>query len=196
MDRQQRFLRLFEPVQPRLQRFVLAMTRNEDLAKDIIGETVLIAFERIDALRHDAAFLSFLFTIATRVHRKRRKELERTVGIDDEEVVRIFDKATPPDVAADIAALYRALEQLPAKQREAVLLYELTGLSTREIRDAQGGTLVGVRVRIARGRKKLAQLLGVDEIHTRPLDASPSVLEERSLPIDDIHFYSVRTSHE
>ena len=196
MDKQQRFLHLFEPLQPRLQRFVLAMTRNEELAKDIIGETILIAFERIDALRHDEAFLSFLFTIATRVHRKRSRELERTVGIEDEDVTRMFDQATPPDIAADIAALYRALDRLPEKQREAVLLYEVIGLSTREIRDAQGGTLVGVRVRIARARKKLARLLGVDDLRPGRLDTDTPTLGERSLPIDDIHLYSVRTSHE
>ncbi len=195
-DKQQRFLSLFEPLQPHLQRFVLAMTRNEELTKDIIGETILIAFERIDALRHDEAFLSFLFTIATRIYRKRSREMERTVGIEPEDVAGLFDHATPPDVAADIAALYVALEKLPQKQREAVLLYEVIGLSTQEIRDVQGGTLVGVRVRIARARKKLARILGVDDIITGPAATDHRKQYDDSAPVDDIHIYSVRINHE
>lgn len=195
-DKQQRFLSLFEPLQPHLQRFVLAMTRNEELTKDIIGETILIAFERIDALRHDEAFLSFLFTIATRVYRKRSREMERTVGIEPEDMATLFDQATPPDVAADIAALYRALEKLPQKQREAVLLYEVIGLSTQEIREVQGGTLVGVRVRIARARKKLARILGVDDATASPVRADQRERYDDSAPVDDIHIYSVRISHE
>lgn len=195
-DKQQRFLSLFEPLQPHLQRFVLAMTRNEELTKDIIGETILIAFERLDALRHDEAFLSFLFTIATRVYRKRSREMERTVRIEPEDVARLFDHATPPDVAADIAALYLALEKLPRKQQEAVLLYEVIGLSTQEIRDIQGGTLVGVRVRIARARKKLARILGVDDITSGPAGTDHRKRYDDSAPVDDIHIYSVRISHE
>ncbi|MEO5929741.1 MAG: hypothetical protein ABIR47_07405, partial [Candidatus Kapaibacterium sp.] len=46
--------------------------------------------------------------------------------------------------------------------REAVLLFELAGFSTAEVRDIQGGTLVAVRVRLARGRKRLATMMGVE----------------------------------
>jgi len=161
-EKQQRFMKLFQPAQPRLQRFVLAMTRDAERAKDIVGETILIAFQRFDTLRHDEAFLSFLFTIATRVAR-RTAQKHTTLGLDAVEVRGLVDPATPADVAADIGRLHNALGLLPEKQREAVLLFEIAGFSTAEIRDIQGGTLIAVRVRTARGRKRLAKLLGVEE---------------------------------
>lgn len=152
---------LFQPAQPRLQRFVLAMTRDAERTKDIVGETILIAFQRFETLRHDDAFLSFLFTIATRVaHRQDRRK--NTAHMDVAEMDQLLDHSMPADVAADIGRMHTALAQLPEKQREAVLLFELAGFSTAEVRDIQGGSLVAVRVRIARGRKRLASLLGVE----------------------------------
>jgi RNA polymerase sigma-70 factor (ECF subfamily) len=159
-EKQQRFMALFQPAQPRLQRFVLAMTRDPERTKDIVGETILIAFQRFETLRHDGAFLSFLFTIATRVaHRNARTGSMTT--LDSDEAGQLADPSTPADVAADIGRLHAALQLLPEKQREAVLLFEIAGFSTAEVRDVQGGTLVAVRVRLARGRKRLAALLGV-----------------------------------
>jgi RNA polymerase sigma-70 factor (ECF subfamily) len=171
-EKQQRFMALFEPAQPRLQRFVLAMTRDAERAKDIIGETILIAFQRFETLRHEEAFLSFLFTIATRVAR-RHAGARNTTALDTAEVERLFDPATPADVAVDIARLHNALQQLPEQQREAVLLFEIAGFSTAEVRDIQGGSLVAVRVRISRGRKRLATLLGVEE--PLPVDVAQQV---------------------
>lgn len=153
---------LFQPVQGRLERFALAMTRDAEQAKDVVGETILIAFQRFETLRSEQAFLSFLFTIATRVARSHRQK-RRTTDLETTEVEALLDPTTPADVVADIGRLYNALQQLPEKQREAVLLFEIAGFSTAEVRDVQGGTLVAVRVRIARGRKRLATLLGVEE---------------------------------
>jgi RNA polymerase sigma-70 factor (ECF subfamily) len=175
-EKQQRFMALFQPAQPRLQRFVHAMTRDAELTKDIVGETILIAFQRFETLRHQEAFLGFLFTIAARVAR-RHAPARNATALDEAEVENILDPTTPADVAADIDRLQSALQQLPEKQREAVLLFEIAGFSTAEVRDIQGGTLVAVRVRLARARKRLATLLGVDDptAEPSPKSAAPHV---------------------
>ncbi|MEV4540026.1 SigE family RNA polymerase sigma factor [Micromonospora echinaurantiaca] len=64
----------------------------------------------------------------------------------------------PP--SEDTVALVAALRQLPAEQREAVVLHHLADLSVAEIA-AQTGVPTGtVKARLARGRKALADLLG------------------------------------
>lgn len=182
---------LFEPLQPRLQRFVLAMTRSEELTKDVIGETILIAFERLDSVRHEEAFLSFLFTIATRVYRKWGRTHDGAAA-SEEDLAGLLDPGTPPDIAADVAAMYRALDLLPEKQREAVILFEVLGFSAREIREIQGGTEVGVRVRITRARKKLARILGVEGAPSRSPEASDRTSVDMSMGTNALHMYSVR----
>ena len=69
---------------------------------------------------------------------------------------------TAPDVSVDVEKLYDALAQLPDQQREAVVLYEISGLSVAEIQEIQGGSLSSVKMRLSRARKALATILGVD----------------------------------
>src|SRR5439155_5929322 len=93
--------------------------------------------------------------------RTKRKKIWVAFGKETE---RIPDDRTPsPDARLDTEALDRALARLPEKQREAVILFEISELSLAEIREIQGGSLSGVKSRIVRGREKLALLLGEKE---------------------------------
>lgn len=158
-ETRERFLRLLLPVRDRLMQFARAMTRNREEADDLVSDTILAALERFDDLRSPAAFLGYLFTIAVRIH-KRRRWRERLFGSYDEEYAEsIPSNATAPDISADVAMLYKALDQLPERQRETVVLFELSDLSLEEIRAIQGGSLSGVKSRLVRGREKLAQIL-------------------------------------
>lgn len=159
---------LFEPIHDRLEKFAFALTRDRDVAHEVIAETVLIAYEKFDSLRSHEAFLSFLFTIARRTHHKHRAKQARSERLDDLHANSLIDQRMAPDVQADISAVYAALDKLPEKQREAVVLFEILGLSMKEIRVIQGGTLVAVKVRVARGRRRLAAILGVDDVERRP----------------------------
>lgn len=155
-------MELLDPAYGSLEKFVLAMTRNRETAKDIIHETISIAFQQFDRIRHKEAFLSYLFTIAVRVHRQYQAYSRRTAEVQEEFWEYMCGSNTSPDTAADYRALYEALDQLPEQQREAVIMFELLGFSMKEIQKVQGGTLISVKVRISRARKKLARILGVD----------------------------------
>lgn len=181
-------MELLKPVQPNLERFVFAMTRDAETARDITAETILVAFERFETLRNPQAFLSFLFTIAVRIHRRQNNRAQRTQSLDQDVLPDMVAPDTPPDIAADISALYSALQDLPEKQREAVVLFEIMGLRMKEIREIQGGTLTAVKVRISRGRKKLAQILGVSE---HSLNTKPRTSEESQAANTTNEFYSI-----
>lgn len=164
---QDTFMELLEPVYNRLERFVLAMTRNRDVAKDIIHETVAIAWQQFGSLRHKKAFLSYLFTIATRTHAQYIRQQQRAVPADDNFWEYMSSPDASPEAVADYRALYDAIDQLPEQQREAIMLFELLGFSLKEVQQVQGGTLISVKVRLSRARKKLAQLLGVASTEKR-----------------------------
>ena len=154
---------LLDPVHDNLARYVRAMSRNADEARDLMSETLLAEYESFDTLKAPAAFLSYLFTIARRTCRHRARRFRLFAEYDAAHAAQLRATTPAPDAAADIPALYNALDRLPAEQREAVVLFELSGLSLEEIRELQGGTLSGVKARVARGRRKLAKLLGVEE---------------------------------
>lgn len=159
---QERFLSLLEPRLEDLSRFCLAMTRDPEAGKDLMSDVILAAWERFDGLRDDKAFLSFLFTIARRTyHRRRRREM--LFGKYDEEAAKnVADNNSPVWIGADVRALYKALEELPEAQREAVVLFEITGLSLKEVAEVQHASLSAVKSRITRGRERLAVLLGAE----------------------------------
>lgn len=162
-ERHERFLRLFLPLRHRLHRFACALTRGEEEALDLTGDTILAAMESYDPARPEETFRSYLFTIAVRVHRRGRRRRERMLRLDEAEAENERSTLSPPDVDADIRALREAMARLPLRQREAVALFELSDMSLQEIRAIQGGSLSGVKSRIVRGRKRLAELLGAEE---------------------------------
>ena len=182
---------LFDPVHGRLEHFAIALARNGETARDIVGETVLIAYEQFDDLRHPEAFLSYLFTIARRVYQRRAAAGARTEPLQESHWSGLRDTRLAPDVSADIGAVHAALARLPEQQREAVILFEIIGLPMKEIQAIQGGTLVAVKVRIARGRRKLAKILGVDEAPPEPERADVSEDPVPRAAVDSMNLFSV-----
>jgi RNA polymerase sigma factor (sigma-70 family) len=160
LERQQSFMELYLPLRDRLARFARTLERTEEDVEDLVGETMLAAYERFETVRTPQAFLSFLFTIAVRAHRRRAWRARLFGRLDNGDDHAAAPSALAPDVYADVRLLRRALMRLPAKQRETVTLFEISGLSLEEVREIQGGSLSGVKSRLTRGRHRLAELLG------------------------------------
>jgi RNA polymerase sigma-70 factor (ECF subfamily) len=154
------FLMLLEPLLDKLSRYALTLTHDREEARDLVSESVALAFENFHTIRVPEAFIGYLFTVLKRLHFRKRKrraiwELWRP---EHEEVP--YDAIPGMDARLDYEILEQALERLPEKQREAVVLFEISQLSLEEIREIQGGSISGVKSRIARARKRLARIMG------------------------------------
>jgi RNA polymerase sigma-70 factor (ECF subfamily) len=55
--------------------------------------------------------------------------------------------------------LYQSLRQLPTEQREAIILFEISGFSTDEVAKIQRVSEAAVRQRLSRGRAALLTIL-------------------------------------
>jgi RNA polymerase sigma-70 factor (ECF subfamily) len=174
-ERQERFLALLLPASERLARYARAMTGDREEAYDVEAETLLAAWERFDAVRAPEAFASFLFTIASRIAKRRRWRRRLWSAFDESLAESIIDTRARADVSHDVGLLYEEISRLPAAQREAIVLFELTGFSIAEIRQIQGGTLSGVKTRLARARRKLAAALGAATADDSP-SARPAAI--------------------
>lgn len=162
-DRSDRFLRLYIPHQDSLWRFVRSLVGTQHDAEDVVSETITIALERLDSVRDEQAFLSFLFTVASRIVKRQRWRKRFTGEYNEGDVMQRPSADTLPDVQADIQHLRDAIRKLPESTRQTVVLFEISGLSLEEIRQIQGGSLSGVKSRLVRGRHMLAKLLQVEE---------------------------------
>jgi RNA polymerase sigma factor (sigma-70 family) len=158
-----RFLELLEPVHDRLARYALVVTKNREDAEDLINDTLLSAFEQFDKLKEPDKFLHLLLRIASRLWMRRRPRLRRSVEL----TIEHSDKHTIEPTAeaqAELRLALDALDNLPPKLKETIVLFDVLDLSHEEIRKIQGGTLSGVKSRIRRGRAELSKKLGVDQV--------------------------------
>src|SRR5947209_856138 len=127
---QEHFLSLLEPIRPGLARYCRAISRNRETSRDLASETILIACEHFASMKKDAkSFQSYLFMTATRLHKRWRWRMKRKVAYDESLAARIHDPNPAPDLGADVELLYAALRKLSEAEREAIVMFEISGLS-------------------------------------------------------------------
>lgn len=148
------FLELYDSVERQLSNYCWALTGNPDEAKDLIQDTILVAFENFDKLRKPDSFLFFLCGISKRLFLRKFRKRKYEGELNEINITQcITDNSGEQN--ADVQILYKALTLLPIDQREALVMFEIMGFSLKEIQDHQGGTLSGVKSRVARAREKL-----------------------------------------
>lgn len=158
-EKQATFLALYEPVHERFVRFCKAHAYGNYDADDLVNETVLAAYDNLEKLRNQKAFLHFLFGISSNILRNNARRNKFRGAFDDAKAERIVSTAPGGEQQVDVSVLYEALSQLSEKHREAVILFEISGFSIKEIMDIQGAGESAVKARLVRGRKKLAELM-------------------------------------
>jgi len=158
-SKQRRFLKLYQPIHGRFEKFCRARAFGDMPYKDLINETLLIAYVKMEKLNNKTAFLSFLIGIAIRVLSNSSKK-QRPSLVDD---AIVFDNHLDPNGSIEkkfeVDMLYKALATLPELQREALILFEITGYSIKEIMQIQESGASAVKQRLVRGRKNLAVVI-------------------------------------
>lgn len=166
ISRQERFMQTLRPVQPALERFALHLTHSRYEARELVADTIAAAYERFDTVRDERAFMSFLFTIASRTWQAKRAHAARQVSTLPDDFDRLFDGGPSAELSTDVRILHDAIAQLPDDQRQAIILFEVMGFSLKDIATTQGCTSVAVKVRLHRARKRLRAML--TDTHSSP----------------------------
>lgn len=156
-SKQEEFLALYEPVHERFERFCRARVYGNMDYRDLINESLLVAFKRFDALRSKESFLSFLIGISVRILSNHHQKKKEQFWSDVSETSLNADSNTFSD--PDIHFLYQALAMLKEEQRESLVLFEISGFSIKEIAKIQEVSEDAVKQRLKRGRDKLRKIL-------------------------------------
>ena len=157
------FAALFRELQPRLLRYL--RMQCGDAWQDVASETWLRVIRDLHRFRGDAAgFTAWVFTIA----RHRAVDALRAARRRPTTVANDLDEPAEVDVAEAVvgglavSALRYLLDQLPADQREAVVLRHAAGLDVPAVAQLLGKSQTAVRVSCHRGLRRLAHLLDPD----------------------------------
>lgn len=181
MDEERRrwFAVQIERLTDRLYGTALRLTRNADDAEDLVAETVLKAWTRLDDLRDPQAFQGWVQRILNNAfvsewrHRRASPELLVEAPCEDGagEPFSLFEKLHQPfllwwsDPEESLIAgllredLDRALDALPDAHRVAVVLVDVQGYSYPEAAEVLGVPVGTVRSRLSRARSQLQRAL-------------------------------------
>lgn len=166
-SKQKEFLKIYEPVHDRFERFCRARVYGDMDYKDLMNETLLLAFQKFGDLRDKKAFLSFLFSISVRILANNNRKKKENSDLFETESQNYTDVNSNTDSDAEIFMLHKALAHLNEDQRESIILFEISGMSIKEISKIQETSESNVKQRLRRGREKLRQVLSFESEYKR-----------------------------
>ncbi len=152
----------------------LKLTRNATEAEDLMQETYVKAWRRFDTYTPTRPFLNWLLRIMQRAYldnRRRENPIRKPESLNtmatsfdgEAQELSLPDASPTPDRQALTVelrgALVTALEELPSRYREAILLCDVEDRSYAEIAESQNTSIGTVRSRIHRGRRLLRTAL-------------------------------------
>lgn len=162
--KQEYFLKLYEPIHDKFERFCRARVYGNMDHQDLMNETLLIAFQKLKSLQSKDSFLSYLIGISIRIlsnnHKKKREESWPQHPHFDVE-----DRDADTSRKTEVSILYQALSGLPDEQRECLILFEISGFSIKEIMQIQQVSESAVKQRLRRGRTKLQEVLSDSRVN-------------------------------
>ena len=158
----------YTAIAPKLLNWLVATGSPHAEAADLVQETFLRIWRMRDDLSDDPAAVSGLaFTIARNLRKNQWRDDSRLTFVDEIHDGDA-DATAPPDELpseaeerlADLRArLTEAFAKLPPNLRDTYTLFQVAGLSIREIAAQTGASENLVKVRIVRAKTKLREIL-------------------------------------
>lgn len=144
---------------PHLRRYARVLTREPDIAEDLVQSCLERALSRFHLWQQDRRLRPWLFTIMHNLFVNQvRSRASRPVLISLEGMAVQMSTAADQERRTEVREVLAALESLGEDQRAAVVLVGVEGLSYEEAAEVLGirpGTLMS---RLHRGRERLREL--------------------------------------
>jgi RNA polymerase sigma-70 factor, ECF subfamily len=146
---------------PNLRAFASSLCGNHERADDLVQETLLKAWGHLDKFQEGTNLRAWLFTILRNSYFSELRRHRREIGDADGKMAASLSVAPAQLAHLDMQDLRKALDLLPADQREALVLVGAAGMSYEEASAIAGCAVGTVKSRVNRARVKLATALGI-----------------------------------
>lgn len=161
---------------PLVRRWALVQTGDPTDADDVTQDVLVRMVKKIHSFQGDSAVESWLFTMTRNTARDRHRRTRRSRRLVDEAVARVEMRPKAAPGAHERVergevrdALKLFCDALPPRQREALDLVELQGLSASDAAEIMGVAAVSVRAHLFKARRTL---------RGRILSERPDLVEE------------------
>ncbi len=154
----QEFRALILPLQDAMYRVAFLLLQQEDDAADTVQDTIMRLWQKHDEIsecrNHKAYCLTAVRNSALSLIRSREESVEipESIPAPDNVQIRLESEES-------LALARKAIDTLPANQREVIRLSSYMGCSNEEIARITGLTTVNVRALLSRGRRHIRELM-------------------------------------
>ena len=144
---------------PALYAGALRTTGSRELAEDVVQEAWLSVWMHGSGFRGQSSVRTWLFRIVMTKALNALRRPHRTVPLDQVALGHSANTEHEAELADRARAVRAAVLALPGRQRDAVVLCDLEGLSYDEVAAALDCSLSSVKSALHRGRQALAAAL-------------------------------------
>jgi RNA polymerase sigma-70 factor (ECF subfamily) len=144
---------------PSLRAFAISLCHDRTEADDLVQETLIRAWNNLGSFEEGTNLKAWLFTILRNNFynglRKQKHQTEYERSIDDTQ----FTTPASQDKTIEFGDLMRSLQELPADQREALILVTVENLSYEEVATICACPIGTIKSRVNRARARLEALM-------------------------------------
>jgi RNA polymerase sigma-70 factor (ECF subfamily) len=149
---------------PQLRTFVRRRIADPNRADDLVADILLRIHQNMGSLDDQERLPNWVFRIARNAiideYRRVARNREQLTATLHDEPAQVPEEDEPGAVRELAACLRPLLNGLPAEQRDALEMIDLEGMTQADAAKRAGVSLSGMKSRVQRGRRRLAELLG------------------------------------
>lgn len=155
-----RFGRIYREQGRAILSYALCRVDDPEDAPDVVAETFMVAWRRLDEVPFGSAERLWLYGVARRVLANLHRSSHRRTRLAERlaESLRA-DPAIQPGPGGEAAEVLEAMRELEEENRELLLLVSWEGLSPAEAARVLGISALAARSRLHRSRRRLRALL-------------------------------------
>ncbi len=171
-------MQAYTPCHEPFARYCAALAYGRMDVQDLMQDVLLSAFQRFERIRKKDELLHYLIRAARNRAVSIWRSDRRKERICEQQATSLKDRGASVEMLVDVGILYSALDKLPSAQRDALVLFEVSGLSMAEIAEIQGANENAVKTRVSRARTTLRISLEgrARPVHTALLNSLTSLM--------------------
>jgi RNA polymerase sigma-70 factor, ECF subfamily len=144
---------------PSLRAFSRGLCRHREMADDLAQDTMMRAWAARASYATGSNFRAWMFMIMRNQFYTTIRKNSRMTSLDPEVAERVLIAAPAQQNGINVEDVAKAMQRLPAEQREVLLLIGANGLSYEEAAEIIGCAIGTVKSRLARGRTALSAMI-------------------------------------
>ena len=158
-DTQTAFLNWYQPIHGPFIRYCSSKAFGLMSTEDLAQEAILATLSAFDKIQDKEKILGYMIGVVNNIIKNQLRRQKFRADWNEELLASVTAKVKDPETALDIQYLYKCIQQLNAKEQEAILLFEISGFSIKELSEIQESSEAAVKTRLHRARKELKKQL-------------------------------------